>query len=78
MYIFFLSAIFLGFTEISSIKKSPFFQLHWCMLHAFWTIAALHPPKMGTFLGSQHNNAIMLTTPNLLRLHEAMGLNFIP
>jgi hypothetical protein len=32
------------------------FSTHWCMLHAFWSISELHPPKMGTFSGS-HSNA---------------------
>jgi hypothetical protein len=25
------------------------FSPHWCILHAFWSISGLHPPKMGTF-----------------------------
>jgi hypothetical protein len=25
------------------------FSPHWCMLYAFWSIAGLHPPNVGTF-----------------------------
>jgi hypothetical protein len=40
-------------SESSRSRKSSngglSFSPHWCMLYAFWSIAGLHPPKIGTF-----------------------------
>jgi hypothetical protein len=41
-------ALFLGIIEKSSKSRNHglLFLPNWCMLHAFWLIAGLHPPKM--------------------------------
>jgi hypothetical protein len=40
------NAIFLGIVQ--KLQRS-FVLTPLCMLHALWSIAGLHPPKMGTF-----------------------------
>jgi hypothetical protein len=42
-------ASFNGIIKILSVRKLVFVLNPWCLLHAFWSIAGLLPPKLARF-----------------------------